>query len=143
MRNKAAEDYCPVLVGKDRFKKLVFAHAVPYKGADVEWLVDQVVRDLYRFGIRGDVTLKSDQEEAIKTVLEQVADRRGLAGRTILEHSPVADSKGNGVAERAVQSIESMTRTLKLDLEARIHEELSVTTPCVCLACHACCGHLE
>ena len=41
-------------------------------------------------------------------------------------HAARSDSKGNGQAEKAVQSIEEMVRTLMIDLEGRCGEELSV-----------------
>ena len=48
------------------------------------------------------------------------------SARTILTHAARSDSKGNGQAEKAVQSIEEMVRTLFIDLEQRFGEELSV-----------------
>ena len=44
----------------------------------------------------------------------------------MIEHPARSDSKGNGQAEKAVQSIEKLVRTLFLDLEQRCGEELSV-----------------
>jgi hypothetical protein len=39
----------------------------------------------------------------------------------------VGDSNANGVAERAVQSVEEMVRVLKLALEGRVKSKVSVT----------------
>ena len=44
----------------------------------------------------------------------------------MLTHAARSDSKGNGQAEKAVQSIEEIVRTLFIDLERRCGEELSV-----------------
>ena len=48
---------------------------------------------------------------------------------TIVEHTPVGDSKANGRAERAVQSIEKQTRVLKLATEEHLGA-FSVTHAC-------------
>ena len=104
------------------------AHVVPMKGADMEWVTEQAARDLLRFGIQGDVILKSDQEPATVDVLKEISKLRGLR-RTMIEASPVGDSKSNGVAERAVQSMEKLTRVHKLAIETRIKEKLSVRHP--------------
>ena len=99
-------DWAVVLVGRDRETRMTIAHVVPYKGAGVEWLGEQLARDLRRLGAHGRVVLKSDQEPAMVDVLKEVAKMRG-DGRTILESSPIYDSKSNGFIERAVQSIEN------------------------------------
>ena len=71
----------------------------------------------------GDSTLKSDQEPAMKVTLSQVSRHRaagGREGRTVIKHSAVEDSKGNGVVERVVKSIEGQTRVARSELEMRI-----------------------
>eukprot|EP00971_Amphidinium_carterae_P246499 4895908-Amphidinium_carterae.3 len=68
--------------------------------------------------------MKCDQEESIKALLEGL--RRSEAeptSRTLIEHSPVKDSSGNGIAEAFVRSIEEMVRCLKLGLEERIKQK--------------------
>ena len=69
--------------------------------------------------------MKTDQESSIADVFRAVAKERGDS-RTVIEHAARSDSKGNGQAERAVQSIEEMVRTLLLDLQDRCGEALSV-----------------
>ena len=120
-------DWNVVLVGRDRETRMTVAHVVPYKGAGVEWLGEQLVRDLVRFGAHGKVTLKSDQEPAIVDVLKEVAKMRG--NRTTIENSPVADSKGNGLIERAIWSFEKILRVHKLSLEDRLKAKLPVKHP--------------
>ena len=88
-----------------------------------------------------DVVLKSDQENAIMDVLNNVAKRRsadsklesfegrgpqsvGPQGRVIHEVSPTGSSGSNGVIERTVQAIEGQVRTIKLALESRIGVEI-------------------
>ena len=62
--------------------------------------------------------MKTDQEAAIIDLLRVVAQQRGEA-RTIFTTAARSDSKGNGPAEKAVQSVEEMVRTLMVDQEAR------------------------
>ena len=77
-------------------------------------------------GHHGKVVVKTDQEAAIRDLLRLVAQQRGEA-RTVFETAARNDSKGNGAAEKAVQSIEEMVRTLMVDLEECCGEKLSVT----------------
>jgi len=76
-------------------------------------------------GHYGDLKVRTDQESAIADLFRAVAKERGSA-RMVLTHAARSDSKGNGQAEKAVQSIEEMVRTLFIDLEQRCCEELSV-----------------
>ena len=59
--------------------------------------------------------MRSDGEPAIKDLFEKVASQR--ASQTLLEQSPVGDSRANGRAERAVQTMEKQVRVLKLAIE--------------------------
>ena len=85
-----------------------------------------ILRDLRNMGHYGRLRVKADQESSIIDLFKAVAKERGDV-RTVPEHAPRSDSKGNGQAENAVQSIEDMVRTLFIDLERRCGEELSVT----------------
>ena len=69
--------------------------------------------------------LKADGEYAIGDLLSEVARERGCLG-TAIERSPTGSSSSNGLAERAVQSLEEKMRTIKLDLEERVQGEVSV-----------------
>jgi len=99
-------DYIVVLVGVDRETKMKLAHVVPVKGANQEWVAEQLCRDLIKLGHHGDLILKSDQEPAIVDLLREVARLRGNK-KTILEQSPVGDSRANGLVERSIQTVES------------------------------------
>ena len=76
-------------------------------------------------GHYGDVKVRMDQESALSDLFRAVGRARGSA-RTVLTHAARSDSKGNGQAEKAVQSVEEMVRTLMIDLESRCGEALSV-----------------
>ena len=66
-----------------------------------------------------------DQESSLTDLFNTVARGRGDA-RTVIIHAARSDSKGNGQAEKAVQSVEEMVRTQMIDLESRCGEALSV-----------------
>ena len=101
---------------------------VSSKGSGTQEAVEQVLRDLRRMGHHGKIVVKTDQEAAIMDLLRTVAHQRGEA-RTVFETAARSDSKGNGEAEKAVQSIEEMVRTFLVDLEERCGEPLSVIEP--------------
>jgi len=94
-------------------------------GASAEHAVGQVLRDLRKMGHYGQVKVKMDQESSLTDLFKAVARERGNA-RTVITHAVRSDSMGNGQAEKAVQSIEEMIRTLMIDLESRCGEKLSV-----------------
>ena len=141
LKNEIAADYCflrdaaggpsqPVLVGRDRRTGVFFGHAVPLKGAGVDWIAGQMVRDIYKCGYYGRVVLRSDQEPALQDLLEEVARKRGDLP-TVIESSPVGESQSNGFIERAVRSVEEMVRTHKLALESRLGERIAVDHPAI------------
>ena len=107
-----------VLVVKDRGSKAFGANVVPQKGTGDGFAVKQFDRDIRRFGHRGAVTLRSDGEMAVKDLLNRVAAFR--AQRTNVEHSPVGDSRANGMAERAIQSVEKQVRIIKSSTEDNV-----------------------
>ena len=94
-------------------------------GASAEHAAKQVLRELRTMGHYGRLRVNMDQESSLTDVFKAVARDRGDA-RTVITHAARSDSKGNGQAEKAVQSIEEMVRTLMIDLESRCGEKLSV-----------------
>ena len=78
-------------------------------GASAEHAVGQVLRDLRKMGHYGRLRVNMDQESSLTELLKTVARGRGDA-RTVITHAARSDSKGNGQAEKAVQSIEEMVR---------------------------------
>ena len=122
------ENRATVITGKERKTGAYIAHVVPKKGVGGGWIVKQLIRDLHRFGHRKKLLLRSDQEPAITDLMSQVADAR--EGETLIEQSPVDDSRANGLAERSVQSIQKQVRILKLATERYLGTKFSVTHPC-------------
>ena len=64
------------------------------------------------------VTIKSDQEPAIKSFRSEVTRRRTAV--SFPEEAMLHSSQSNGFVERAVQSVEGQIRVLKDALEARV-----------------------
>ena len=94
-----------VLAARERTTRMTMSTVAPSKG-ERQFLARRVQAFLKEIGAdTGDITLKSDQEPAMKAVLSEVSRHRAAAGggRTVIEHSAVEDSKGNGVVERAVK----------------------------------------
>ena len=128
LRDYPGGESVPVLVGGEKETKVMIAHMVPFKGGGVNWLVEHLIRDLRKMGVHGKVILKSDQENAILDVLNDVCKQRRKesdSAVTLLESSPKGESQSNGIAERAVQDLEAGVRTHKLDLAVRI------SRPCI------------
>ena len=103
---------------RDRDTKFLAGHVVEQQGAGQQGAVKQLLKDLRKMGHHDKVVIKTDQEISIIDLFKRVAKDRG-ASKTILETAPRSDSKANGEAENAVQSVEQMARTFMVDLEER------------------------
>ena len=124
---KPDEDLLTCLIGRLYPSRAVFSSACDVKGQD-----DSVVGRLAEFFKNSGVTklvYKSDQEPAIKSVIEAALTQIGRAGdprvdeevmQLVPEHSAVGESASNGRAERTVQSVEDMIRTYLHALESRL-----------------------
>ena len=130
-----------ILVAKEKASKMSMATVVPLKGGSIEFPARRVLAFLKEIGLEGaDVVLKSDQEPAIKDLLNNIAKRRSATSkletgngvhpvaRSIHESSPVGSSQSNGFIERAIQDEEGQVRTIKLDFESHIGERIPATT---------------
>jgi hypothetical protein len=124
-RDHPGQECVTALAVCDFQSQFLAGHVVDSKGASADNAVKQVLRDLRKMGHYGDIKVRMDQESALSDLFRAVGRARGSA-RTVLTHAARSDSKGNGQAEKAVQSIEEMVRTLFIDLEQRCGEELSV-----------------
>ena len=118
----------PVQVMKDIRRGLINAHVVPRKGLSDDHGVDELMLDIEKLGLK-QIILKSDGEPALTHIQEEVRRRREC--ETILENSPVGDSRSNGHAERAVQSIVGLIRTMKNALENRSKLKIECNHPLV------------
>ena len=107
------------LVARERNTRMTMASVVPYKSTGT---AKRVVAFMREVGCeQGDVTMKTDQEPAMKAIVTEVGRVRAAAGggRMVVESSPVKQSASNGVVERAIGSEEAQVRVPKSALEAR------------------------
>ena len=102
---------------KDVQTRMHFAHVAPRKGMPDAHAAEEMTQDIKKLGY-GDVILKSDGEPALIATQEEVQRRRGQ--KTVLENSPVGDSRANGHAERAAQTIAKQVSSLRKALEDRV-----------------------
>ncbi len=136
-----------ILMAKERESKMCMATMVPMKGGSVEFPARRVLAFLKEIGLESsDVVFKSDQENAIGSLLNNIAKRRSAttkmeqadeetdgperpsgvdpAGpRTVHEASPVGSSQSNGFIEeqsktKRARSVRS-SRTWNLTLGRR------------------------
>ena len=134
LRNREGAEAVPTLVLKDKDTGALAAHAVPYKGGDSEWVVDQVCRDIQKWGIKGEVILRHDQENALRDLSKEVTTQREAANlsthfRQFEEESPVGESRSNGYTDSGVRTLEGILRTHKFALEERLQVKVDTGHP--------------
>ena len=116
----------PVLVMVDRASKMKGSFPVPCKGIAHPYPAKIVTTFLNKLGYTK-VILKSDQEPSIVALGRAV--KAQWEGEIMLEYSPKGESKSNGEAERAVQSVHGLARTVKDFLEEKLQISLEPTWP--------------
>ena len=87
------------------------------------------MKNLEQWGCQSKLIVKTDQEPAVRAVVEEVKKQR--QSETLVEAAKKYDSQSNGDAEKAVQDVEGQARTLKLHLENRIMRTLPPGHPVV------------
>ena len=109
-----------MLVARERRTRMTMATAVPSKSTGT-FVVERVLAFMKELGIEGqDVIVKTDQEPAIKHLVDEIGRRKAeMGGRWIKENSPVDSHASNGVVERGIQSVQGQVRVMKGALEAR------------------------
>ena len=101
------------------------ARPVPQKGLDpTKWSVREGLRYLKFLGYTS-VMLKTDQEAALRAVMDKMRTHRGDQTQTMSALSPAGDPKSNGLIERASQTVEGQVRTMRCAIEARINRRLT------------------
>ena len=113
------QDKYTLLVAREKATRMTMASLVPMKGGSSEFPVRRLLAFVKELGAEGaPIVFRSDQEPAIKSFVEEVIRRR--IAPSFPEFSPIFSSQSNGVAERAVQSVEGQLRTLRYALESRL-----------------------
>ena len=123
-----AADYCflgddqedkklTVLVLRDSKSGGTCSTVVENKGGSCEWGVKRAISFIDGLGY-GKVIFKSDNEFSVVDLWNAV--RIARTAPTIPENCQKGISQANGIAERAIQDVEGIVRTIKAALERRI-----------------------
>ena len=122
-----------VLVARERETRMTMATVVPSKSAS-SFTSKRLVAFMKEVGVvHGDLLVKSDQEPAIKAILNEAGRVRATegGGRCVMEQSPVGSSASNGIVERAILSVEQQVRVLKSAVENRWGVKLGTKHPAI------------
>ena len=130
-----------VLAGRLYPSNAVFASVCDTKGTEDENATLRLTQFIKESGVPK-LVYRSDQERAITKMTEEALRRSGRTGvpedqttfdsgleQAVVEMSAIGESASNGRAERAVQTVEDMLRTLKSALEARIKVRIEAAHP--------------
>ena len=122
-----------VLVARERVTRMTLATAVPSKSAS-SFISKRLVAFMREVGIlHGDLLVKSDQEPAVKAILDEAGRARSAegGGKYLMEQSPVGSSASNGVVERAILSVEQQVRVMKDAIENRWGVKIGTKHPVI------------
>lgn len=98
------------------------------KGRQDSLVAQRVVNFLKTGSLNGKLILRTDNEPAITSLMQEVAARRSPA-ETILQQRPLGSPQSLGAGERFVQTISGCVRTLVLDVEAQHHQRIRTSDP--------------
>ena len=97
----------------------------------MEWLVKDIHAELKAWGRPGGsdnkIVMKSDGESPIVAVREALARKHG--GVVSPEQPPKGEHASNGVVEEAGKTITDLSKVFKIQLEARLKQELDIEAP--------------
>ena len=124
-----------VLAIVERHTKMRKAVVVPAKGSTGRYAARMVLDFIQECGDKDrDVIVKSDQEPAIKALVNDICMAR-TGAKTIMENSPVGSKGSNGIVERTVQMVEQYLRTMKSQLDARYMVDINIKHPVITWMC--------
>ena len=88
------------------------------EGTEFPWIAKRAARFMDQLG-HNRVTLRCDNEPAIKALAREIGQARPKGSQTVPERPPVGESQSNGVIERAVGLVAGQARKKKAALEHR------------------------
>ena len=121
------------LVARERRTRMTMASVIPMKGKGV-FIAKRIVAFMREIVCeQGDVTIKSDQEPAMRAIITEVGRVRAAAGggRMVVESSPVGQSQSNGIVERGIGSVVGQVRVLRDAFETRLKIEMETNHPAI------------
>ena len=124
MKDREGGQLINVLIGIDHRTSCKVSMVTDNRLGNNEETILSVLNCLKLLGHHGQVEIRTDGEPALVELMRKVAERRSAP--TFLRRTPPYDSQSNGRVERTVRSLEEITRVLKIDLEKRINERISV-----------------
>ena len=117
------EDKKTTIVVRDGRSRTTFSHVVQQKGMGDGWIVNKLIEDIETLGYT-DIIIKTDGEPALMQVAKEIKARRRHP--TIPNEPPAYDPQSNGAIEKAVGEVTGQVRALKIALESRIKEKVTV-----------------
>ena len=120
-------DTVPCLVMREVVSNMVMSAVIPRKTTGM-FAAKRALAFLSEVGcFHGDLIVRSDQEPAITSLLNEVGRLRGAAGggSFIVEASPVGSSGSNARVERATQSVQDQVRVMRVALQGRWKVDVS------------------
>jgi hypothetical protein len=131
----ASGEKLTVLAIVEKHTKMRKAVVVPAKGSTGRYAARMVLDLIHECGDKDrDVIMKSDQEPAIKALVNDICMAR-TGAKTIVENSPVGSKGSNGIVERTVQMVEQYLRTMKSQLDTRYKVDVDIKHPIVTWMC--------
>ena len=118
---------CPILVAKFKPDGAIYARQVPEKGVGNPYTVDILGDICEHAGFRQGI-IKSDDESSLVAVVNKF-----IENKPNMRHltSPENQHESNGVAERAVKTIQETSRVLVSSLQARCGKVISPSLLCL------------
>ena len=118
----------PVMAAYDRKSQTGYLHQAESKGSEDHYIWNRLIMDMDEIGYRGEkLIIKSDQERPITAVVNLICEHRN--GQTVPMESPQGDSASNSEVEGWIRRAKEQVRTLKLQLESNIGQDITVDHP--------------
>ena len=111
------KDKLTILVMRDSKSGSTCSTVVENKGGSCEWAVRRSAGFVDGLGYNK-LVFKSDNEHSVVDLWRAIKNKR--TGETVPENAPKGESQANGIAERAIQDVEGLLRTLKVAVERRL-----------------------